>query len=73
MKIQLYSKSHTVNEWVKVITEKFNDIPFMTREKDIGTILSVTSKSELKKINTASLEEILEYQGVLTEKKEANV
>ena len=50
----MYSKNHTVNVWVKVITKKFNDIPFMDRSKDIGTILGITSKSELKKIDEAS-------------------
>jgi len=52
---QLYLKSYTVNEWVTLITEKFNDISFITRTKDIGTILDITSKIELNKISEASL------------------
>ena len=55
MKIKVYSKHHTINVWVKVITKKFGDIPFMNRTEDIGNILNITSKPELNKINAASL------------------
>lgn len=53
--MNVYAKSHTINVWVKIITQKFYDLEFKDRAKNIGTILNITSKAELKKINEASL------------------
>lgn len=50
-----YSKTHTINVWVKIILDKFNDINFDKREVNIAKILGITSNPEINKIKEASL------------------
>ena len=50
-----YIASNTTNQWVKVISEKFNDMPFIGRGDSIGKILGITSTIEIDKLNEASL------------------
>lgn len=54
-KTNYYTKSHTINVWVKVITNKFNDLEVNNREINIAKILGITSNAEIKKIKEASL------------------
>lgn len=53
--MNLYTKKHTISVWVKIISQKFNDLEFINRGKNIATILNITSKAEIKKIDEASL------------------
>ncbi len=52
--MNIYSKNHTINVWVKIISEKFNDLDFNNRENELALILNITSKAEIKKIKEAS-------------------
>lgn len=54
MKIKIYAKSHTLNIWVYIILNKFNDLEFVERENNLAKILGITSQSEIKKIKEAS-------------------
>jgi hypothetical protein len=53
--INMFTKTHTINVWSKIILKKFNYIPFSNRENHIADIFNVTSKSEIAKIKKASL------------------
>lgn len=55
MSVKISSKTHTLDNWVKIILTKFNDIAFQKRGENVAKILGITSKSEMKKINVASL------------------
>jgi hypothetical protein len=55
IKNNLYAKSHTINVWVKIILDKFNDLNFDNRENELANILGITSNSEIKKIKEASI------------------
>jgi hypothetical protein len=53
-KLEIYSKSHSIEDWEKIIRLKFYDIPFRTRGDDIYKILGTDDK-EKNIINEASL------------------
>jgi hypothetical protein len=53
-KLEIYGKSHSVEDWEKIIRLKFYDIPLSTRGDDIYKILGTDDK-EKKIINEVSL------------------
>ena len=54
--LKLFAKSHTVKNWTKIISTKYNDIEFLGRADDVATILGITSNTEKAKIAEASIE-----------------
>ena len=55
VKINPYSKRHTIKTWITIIETKFNDVDFVSGEQNIAKILSITSNAEIKKIKEALL------------------